>query len=109
MTFSFTVHFTKLLTNGFQSSFEISEVCYRLGNIIRIHSCQSNCESPLNQSCEFLCQTKLGSCKVHCEQSLHHSVVCTWFCNIIINEFKQIEKYSQPSQAYFMMFTSEII
>ena len=44
VTFSFTVHFTKLLTNGFQSSFEISEVCYRLGNFIRIHSCQSNCE-----------------------------------------------------------------
>ena len=34
--------FTKLLTNGFRSSFEIPEVRYELGNSLR--NCQSNRE-----------------------------------------------------------------
>ena len=38
----FTVHFTKLLTNSSQSSFEIPEVRYTLSNFIT--SCQSNRE-----------------------------------------------------------------
>ena len=32
---------------------------------------------------------------------------CSWFGNITTNEFKQSENISQPSKAYFMMFTSE--
>ena len=34
MIYNVTVRFTKLLTNGFRSSFEIPEVRYELGNFI---------------------------------------------------------------------------
>ena len=33
---------------------------------------------------------------------------CSWFGDITTNEFEQHEKISQPSKAYFMMFTSEM-
>ena len=33
---------------------------------------------------------------------------CTWFGDMSTNEFEQREKVSQPSKAYFMMFTSEM-
>ena len=33
---------------------------------------------------------------------------CSWFGNITTIEFEQGEKISQPSKAYFMMFTSEM-
>ena len=35
-------------------------------------------------------------------------IQCSQFGNITTNEFEQREKNSQPSQAYFMMFTSEM-
>ena len=35
-------------------------------------------------------------------------IQCSWFGTITTNEFKQSEKNSTPSKAYFMMFTSEM-
>ena len=51
---SLTVCFTKLLTNGFRSSFDIPEVCFQLGNFIS--TCQSkNLEMKLNEFHAELC------------------------------------------------------
>ena len=83
----------------------VSEVHFKFQNFARnltnsLCNCQSNREGKLRISCWIL----LGSCEVEVR-----IIQCSWCCNINTNGFKQSEKYSPLSKAYFMMFISEFL
>ena len=68
---SYSALITKLLTNGFRSSIEISDFATNLE--ISLCSCQSNIVN-LEMKLWISCRTSLGSWQVHCKRSSRHSV-----------------------------------
>ena len=87
-----SVRFTKLLTNGFRSSFEFPEVCYDLAISLR--------------SCEFHAGFRWEVAKFVASEV--RAIPCSWFGNITTNEFEQSEKNSSTKQCNFMTFSSEM-
>ena len=85
----------------------VSKVCLKFPKFatnlaISLRSCQSNrglWNKVVNFTPTFIAKFIMSEVLV---------IRCSWFGDITTNEFEQHEKISQPSKAYFMMFTSEM-
>ena len=94
------MRFTKLLKNSFRSSFEIPDVHYKLGNL-------SIKSSTSKRSCEFQSEFRWEVAKFVASREVC-VIRCSSFDNMATNDLRKVKKNSQPSKAYFVLFTPKL-
>ena len=77
------MRFTKLLTFGFWSSFEFSEVRYELHDVV------------VSQISRRVAKFVASEVRV---------IRCSWFGSVTTNEIKQIENISKPSGLFYDVY-----
>ena len=91
---SLKVRFTKLLTNGFRSSFEISDVCYELSNFVTQLSIKSR---TLKRSCKFHAELRVKVAKFVVTEL--RAIQCSEMVWYIQNKLLQVNPISVQEKA----------